>query len=149
VIQRRWAPYFYARIRTDAAAITSTRLWVGLSDAELGALTAAPTTQNVAGFRYDTGLDGTAFWRTVTCDGTSATTTTTTRPIAADTDYELIVEANTAGTAVRFWVNGVLAATHTTHLPAATAALAYTARLRTLTTASRALRLGRLTWSQL
>lgn len=147
VLQARWAPYFYARIRTDPSAISQTRLWVGLTDSELASLAAAPTTQHVAGFRYDVGLDGTAFWRAVTCDGTSATTTTTTQAIAVDTGYELAIEINSAGTSIRFWVNSALAATHTTHLPGSTAALAYIARLRTLTTASRALRVGRIAWS--
>jgi hypothetical protein len=148
LIQRQWAPYFYARVRTDASSITSTRLWVGLTDSELAGLAAAPTTQHVAAFRYDTSIDGTAFWRTVTCNGTSATTTTTTSAIAVDTVYELIIEANSAGTAIRYWVNGVLVSTHTTTLPGAGATLGYTARLRTLAAASRSLRFGRIAWSQ-
>ncbi len=142
-------PVGTCRLMTDASAVTSTRLWVGLTSAELGSLAVAPTTQHVAGFRYDTGLDGTAFWRTVTSNGTSATTTTTTTAIAANTAYELVAEVNSAGTAIRFWINGALVATHTATLPGASTALGCTARLRTLAAASRALRLGRLTWSTL
>ena len=154
VIQPRWAPYFYARIRTDPSAITSTRLAVGLVSADVAgnagpATTGSYSTAQGAWLRYDTGVDGTAFWRTVTSSGTTATVTTTTSAIALDSAYELLIEVNSAVSQVRFWVNGVLAATHTTNLPSSSAALGYTARLRTLTTSARALRLGRLTWSSL
>lgn len=153
VVQPRWAPYFYGRIQTDASAITSTRLAVGLVSADVAsnagpASTGAYTTAQGAFLRYDTGVDGTAFWRAVTGNGTNATITTTTVAVAADTSYELVIEVNSAGTSIRFWVNGTLAATHTTNLPSTSAALGVTARLRTLTTSARALRLGRLTWSQ-
>ena len=94
VIQPQWAPYLYARIRTDASAITSTRLAVGIVSADVAsnagpASTGAYTTASGAWFRYDTGVDGTAFWRTVTSNGTTATVTTTNAALAADTDYEL------------------------------------------------------------
>jgi hypothetical protein len=147
-IRTQWLPSFYARIMTDPSAITSTRLWVGLTSGELAALSANPTTQTVAAFRYDSGLDTGATWRTVTCDGTAATVTNTGVAIAADSSYELRIEVDPAGSPIRFWVNGDLVATHTTHLPAATTDLGYTARLRTLAAASRALRFGRLAWSQ-
>jgi hypothetical protein len=142
-VQTRWGPLFYARIMTDASAITSTRLWAGLTSAELATLAADPTTQHVAAFRYDTGLDGTAFWRCVTAGGSAATVTTSTVAIAANTSYELKIEVDSAGTAVRFYVNGTLAATHTTNLPTTSTALGYTVRLRTLAAAARALRFGR------
>jgi hypothetical protein len=143
-VQTRWGPLFYTRITTDASAITSTRLWAGLTSAELAALTADPTTQHVAAFRYDTGLDGTAFWRCVTAGGSAATVTVSTVAIAAATSYELKIEVNSAGTSVRFFVNGVLAATHTTNLPTTSTALGYIVRLRTLAASARALRLGRV-----
>jgi hypothetical protein len=148
VIRRQWLPSFYARIATDAAAVTSTRLWVGLTSAELAGLAANPTTQHVAAFRYDTGLDGTAFWRAVTSGGTAATVTATTAAIAADTGYELKIEVDPSGSPIRFWINGVLVATHTANLPGGAVDLAYTARLRTLAASARALRLGRISWSQ-
>lgn len=152
-VQARWAPLFYARIQTDASAITSTRLAVGLVSADVAsnagpASTGAYTTAQVAMFRFDTGVDGTNFWRTVTGNATTATVTTTTAAIAADTSYELVIEVNSAGTSIRFWVGTTLVATHTTNLPSTSAALGVTARLRTLTTSARALRLGRLSWSQ-
>lgn len=153
LIQRRWAPYHYARIMTDASAITSTRLAVGMVSAEIAAdagpaSTGAYVVAAGAWFRYDTGVDGTAFWRTVTSDATTATVTTTSVAIAANTSYELTIEINSAGTSIRYWINGTLAATHTTNLPGASTALGYTARLRTLAASARSLRLGRIGWSQ-
>jgi hypothetical protein len=147
-IRAQWLPSLYARIMTDPSAVTGTRLWVGMTSAELAALAADPTSQSVAAFRYDSGLDVGAYWRTVTCDGAAATVTATSVAVVADSSYELRVEVNSAGTAIRFWANSDLIATHTTHLPAATTDLGCTARLRTLSASARALRFGRLAWSQ-
>lgn len=153
-VQPRWAPYFYGRIRTDASAITSTRLAVGLVSADIAsnagpASTGSYSTAAGAWLRYDTGVDGTAFWRTVTGSGTTATVTTTTAAITADTSYELIIEINAAASSIRFVINGTAVATHSTNLPSASAALAAIARLRTLAASARALRFGRITWSSL
>lgn len=150
IVQRAWVPYMYTRISTDASTITSTRLAVGLVSAEIAAdagpaATGAYAVAAGAWFRYDTGVDGTAFWRTVTSDGTTATVTTTTSAITANNSYELIIEVNGAGTSIRFWVAGSLVATHTANLPGSSTALGYTARLRTLAAAARALRFSRIT----
>lgn len=152
LIQPRWAPLFYARVQTDASAITSTRLVAGLVSAEIAsdagpASTGAYAVAAGAWLRYDTAVDGTAFWRTVTSSGSNATITTTSASIAVDTSYELLIECNSAATSWRFWVGSTLVATHSTNLPSTSAALGYTARLRTLAAAARALRLGRITWS--
>lgn len=148
LLQTRWGPLSYTRMLTDASAITSTRLIVGLVSADNSA-NAGPASSGAyataagAWFRYDTGVDGTAFWRTVTGDGANATVTTTTTAIAAATEYELKIEVNSAGTSVRFFINNALVATHTTNLPTTSTGLGYLCRLRTLTTSARALRFGR------
>lgn len=152
VAQARWAPALYCRLATDASAITDTRLAVGMVSAEIAG-DAGPASSGgytvASGFwlRYDSGVDGTAFWRAVTSDGTDATVTTTTAAIAADTSYELLMEVNSTATAVRFWVDGTLVATHTTTLPAAATPLGVVVRLQTLGAAARALRFGRLAWT--
>ncbi|TLK47470.1 ubiquitin-activating E1 FCCH domain-containing protein [Glutamicibacter sp. V16R2B1] len=151
--QARHAPHLYAKVRTSSAAVTSTRLAVGLISAEIAtsagpATTGSYTTAQGAWLRYDTAVDSTAFWRAVTSSGTNATVTTTTAAIATDTAYELRVEVNAAGTAVRFWVNEALVATHTTDLPGASTQLGYTARIRTLTAASRQLKVSRVLVNQ-
>lgn len=149
IVRRQWLPSLHARITTDPTAVTSMRLWIGLASAELGGLDDDPTTQHVAAFRYDTDLDTTPYWRAVTCDGETATVTTTPASIAPDSSYELAIEADPSGTPVRFWANSVLVATHTTHLPGADADLACLVRLRTLAASARATRIGRIAWSLL
>lgn len=149
VVQPRWAPLFHTRIVTDASAVTSTRLAAGLVTADIAgnagpASSGSFSTAAGAWLRYDSSVDGTAVWRAVTADGSNATVTTTTAAVAAGTVYELTIEGDAAGAAWRFWVNGTLVATHTTTLPAASAALGYLVRLRTLAAAARALRLGHI-----
>ena len=154
IIQPRWAPYCYTKLTTDASAITSTRLAVGLVSADIAAgagpaSSGAYVTAAGAFFRFDTAVDGTNFWRTVTGDGANCTVTTTTAAIAANTAYELRIEFDSANATVRFYVADTLVATHTTNLPAASTALGTIARLRTLTTSARALRFIRQAWSSL
>jgi hypothetical protein len=116
---RGWSPVFTTVIATRPS-ILNLRLWFGFTSADLTAV-ATPTTQHVAAFRYDIGVDGTAFWRCITCDGASnVTTTTTSQSIAASTTYRLRIEVDDATPKVDFYINDVLVATHTTNLPAQT-----------------------------
>jgi len=115
--QNRIKAYF--RIKTSAA-IADMRLMVGLGSARLG-LVSLPLFDACC-FRYDTGADGTAFWRTVTNTAAGAGTVTTTgSAIAINTVYNLMIDYT--GATPNFYINDVLAANHTTTLPAATAHL--------------------------
>jgi hypothetical protein len=76
---------------------------------------------NGAFFTYDEGgvVNGTvasANWQCVTVNNNTRTLTTTTIPVTT-TWTKLRVEVNAAGTSVAFYVNGTLAATHTTNIP--------------------------------
>ena len=118
------SPIFTAVIKTGAVLpIATERLWVGLSS---GALTGtdSPTGAHVLAFRYAPSTDATAFWRTSSNDGgaDTGTTTVTTIAIAASTRYVLTIDASNSAS-VKFYVNGALAGTHTTNLPAVTQAL--------------------------
>jgi hypothetical protein len=99
------------------------RIWVGLASASLSAAD-SPTGAHVAAFRYAIDADGTVFWRTVTNDGgaDTGTVTITTSAIAAATRYRLTIDA-TNSASIKFYVDGTLAATHTTNLPTVTQAL--------------------------
>lgn len=112
-------------IKTGAVLpITTERLWVGFSSADLSA-TDSPTGAHVMAFRYAFDADGTAFWRTVTNDGgaDTGTTGTSTIAIAISTRYVLTIDATDA-TSIKFYVNGALATTaHTTNLPTVTTAM--------------------------
>lgn len=139
-------PMMWTKIRTGSA-ITSTRYWVGMFSANPGAV-ASPTALHCAAFRYDTSVDGTAFWRCVT-SAASATPTVTTTSVAAavDTTYNMRIEINASNNSVRFLIDDVVVATHTATLP--TAAMAPDVRVTTLSAAARTLHFSRYTVTQL
>lgn len=142
VVFRDWSPRATWKVLT-AASIANLRFWIGFTSADLSAVSGAPTTQHVAAFRYDTGVDGTAFWRCVTCDGASnVTTTTTTVAISGSTAYNLRIEFDEAGGSIKFYVDETLAATHTTNRPASATGLLAQWCVTTLTSAAK-----RLSWS--
>lgn len=130
-----------AFVYQTGGTITSSRWWCGWTTATLVAV-ATPTTQHVAAFSYDTGRDGTVFWRTVTCDGAAATVTATSVAFAGSTAYNLRIEMNGA-TNVLFYIDDVLAATHTTNLPSTAQLLGFQMTVTTLTAATR-----RFDWSR-
>jgi hypothetical protein len=75
-------------------------------------------------FTYDEGgtLNGTAAspnWQCVTVANVVRTLTTTSIPVVNGAWLKLRIEINAAGTSVAFYVNGTLAATHTTNIPLA------------------------------
>ena len=142
IIKRAWDVDYTTTIKTDPTSIENVRLWVGLFSANIDAVS-TPTTQHVAAFRYDTGADGTSFWRTVTNDGTGpATISTTSAAIAANNSYTLRVTCSS--TDCRFYVDGSLVATHTATLPGLTTGLGYGDRIRILAAGSRNLKWGRI-----
>ena len=114
---------FVVKTGTTLPTDATERLWIGFSSASLAAAD-SPTGANVMAFRYAIDADGTAFWRTVTNDGgaDTGTVTVTTFAIAAATRYELTIDASDP-TSIKFYVNGTLAATHTTNLPVVTTAM--------------------------
>lgn len=96
--------------------ITDVRIYFGLYSASPLAYTdLASNAISGAGIRYATDADGTAYWRTITSNGSSQTVTTTTSGIAASSYYDLRVEMESGS--AKFYVNGTLTATHTTHVP--------------------------------
>jgi hypothetical protein len=99
----------------------------------------------MAAFRYDTGADGTAFWRCVTHDNSgSPTVTTTTMPIAAGTLYRLRIVCQAGFGNVKFYINDTLVATHTTHLPDTTQALSWLSKITNLNSTSKGFRFYRM-----
>ncbi|MCR4294041.1 MAG: hypothetical protein NUW21_00795, partial [Elusimicrobia bacterium] len=111
-------------VKTGAVLpIATERLWIGFSDASLTG-TDSPTGAHVMAFRYAPTADTTAFWRTVTNDvgADTGTTTVTATAIAVSTRYTLTIDA-TDSAAIKFYINDVVVATHTTNLPTATVAL--------------------------
>lgn len=141
VAQRGWSSIYRAKIRTGAA-ITVVRYWVGLF-ASTPMASATPAI-HLAGFRYDTAADGTAFWRCVTDNGSgSPTVTTTSAAVAVDTAYRFKIELGASD--VKFYVDGTLVATHTTTLPTSTTSLSAYQQLRTLEAVAKTIKINRFT----
>jgi len=67
-------------------------------------------------FRYSDDVNG-GNWECVTVTGSTETTTDSTVSVAASTWNRLRIEVNSAGTEAKFYVDGTLAATHTTNMP--------------------------------
>ena len=73
-------------------------------------------------FTYDEGAtqNGTAAtpnWQTQTCNASVRTLTTTSVAVTAGAWTKLRIEVNAAASSVAFYINGTLAATHTTNIP--------------------------------
>ena len=140
-VREDWSPEYIAKIKTGPD-VTNVRIWVGLFSATPTA--SATPNLHLAAFRYDTGTDLTAFWRCATFAGTgsSGTTTTTTRAIAANTVYTLRLKLTT--TSCAFYVNDTLVATNLATLPTSTTLLGYGTTITNLTTAVKSLLTSRL-----
>lgn len=130
----------------DAASQANVRRWIGAWSADPSA-TGAPTTQHMAAFRYDTGVDGTAFWRCVTCDGASGVTTTTTTVAAGTAAQENVFRIETDGALghVAFYIDDVCVALHTTNLPGNTTNLFHGWTLTNLDATVRIIKVGSTT----
>jgi hypothetical protein len=143
-VQRQDKPILGMVVKTGAALgdIQNVRIWCGLFSAT--PVAAALPAIHLAGFRYDTTVDGTAFWRCVTNDGGGAGTITTTLiAVAQDTRYDLMVDMS-ASTNVKFYVNGDLVATHTTTLPGSTQNMGHHEQLRTLVGSAKNFKISRI-----
>jgi hypothetical protein len=121
-------PFASAIIKIGAGAndLTAIRIWCGICSADPTAAD-TPGAVSLAAFRYATTTDGTVFWRTVTSDGASATTTTTTQAIALNTRYVLMIDWSIAGRVI-FSIDDQVVATHTANLPAGATGLGLVAQ---------------------
>lgn len=135
-----WLPRFVTRVKLPAT-ITTARFWAGLFSA---APTASATPAgHLAGFRYDTVADGTAFWRCCTDDnGAAPTVTVTTVAVTAGAVYMFRIVFGP--TTVWFYINNVLVAAHTTDLPSMTTMLSWYATVTTLSAAARSMAVSRI-----
>ena len=126
--------------------ITNLRTWVGFASTASTMLSqdlpgSGGSSLHCAAFRYNTGVDGTAFWRTVTADGSAETVTTTTAAVTTNTRY--ILRIVTSASDVKFYVDGTLVATHTTNLPGASTNLQWLAAGETTEASGKSFRVAR------
>lgn len=136
-----WLPTWSVPVRTPLAA-TNVRHWIGLGTQSLNAQ-ASPTTIAIAAFYYDTGVHGTAFWRTYTCNAAAATSTTTSVAYAANTEAMYRIE--TDGTVYNFYIDDVRVAQHTTTLPGSSTNMGFFATLTNLLTTAAQQKVGTFT----
>lgn len=145
--RRRYDPIWEAGVMA-ATTQTNTRVWFGMFSGD--PMASATPALHYAAFRYDTATDGTAFWRCCTDDGVGApTVTVTTVGYTALVGHRLkIVMDSLASTpAVRFYIDDVLVATHTTDLPGIDTDLAHHEELRDTAGAARQIHVNKVVWS--
>jgi hypothetical protein len=134
---RRGRMHAYIKTYTNVADI---RVWIGFANGTTDNAS-DPASLQIAAFRYDTGVDGTAFWRATTKDGTTLNVTTTSVAYTTDTPYVLGIEMEASY--VDFFINGALVAHHTANLPDASTDLTWRVRQTTLANAQKFMKLGR------
>jgi len=141
VVQTRLKPRAFFHIKTGPSLATL-RIFVGLTSVVATQIAADLPATHFAGFRYSPASDLTAFWRTLTNDaGVGGTVTDTTVPIAVDTAYTLCIDS-TDPASIKFYINGVLVATHIADLPATSQNLGLIAYVRTLEAVAKTIRTG-------
>ena len=143
-VQRQNIPVFDMLVKTGSvlADIQNVRIWNGLFSGS--PVASALPALHLAGFRYDTSVDGTAFWRCVTNDGGGVgTVTTTTVAVVQNTSYKFRIDMSSSGN-VKFYINDTLVATHTTTLPGSTQNLGHVENLRTLAAATKNYKISRI-----
>lgn len=144
--QRIYNPILDVGMRT-AASIAVQRTWIGLCSAD--PMASDTPAVHLMAFRYSPATDTTAFWRCVTDNASGTpTVTTTTVAITTTTSYRLRIVCDAGGAAVRFYINGILVATHTTTLPTSTQNLGHICKVRTLEAVAKSIRFGRMNLSQ-
>jgi hypothetical protein len=144
--QFNYRPFYKCAMRVGVV-ISDVRYWFGFFSAT--PMAASDPAINGMGFRYSTDVDGTAFWRCWSNDGVlGGTVTVTAVPFVAGTSYTLSIELSPDGTAIFFYINDVLVATHTTDLPGAAVNLGHVERIATLAGGSKSVAISKVVVSQ-
>lgn len=132
-----YGPSYAVSVRTHSD-ITSTRIWVGWTNA---ALTADTNNSNhLCAFRYSTAA-GDTNWQACRSNGTAQACTDTTVAVAASTTYELAIDGQVSGRC-SFYVNGVLRATTTSGSTSSAVTVGPQTTVETLAAAARAIHIG-------
>ncbi len=116
------------------------RYWVGFVN---NLLTADDPAVAVAAFRYSTTADSGARWRAYTNDA-SGTGTVTDTGVAITSGTAQKLRVSMRGGFVKFYINEVEVASHTTDLPAGATILQYVAHVTTLEAVAKSIKLARI-----
>lgn len=136
-VRTNWHPArIVYRVQTGAN-VTTLRIWVGVFSGS--PVASSDPAVHGAGFRFDTSA-GSVNWWAWSNDGSGGGTLTNTGVTpSSHTAYTLEIEI-VSTTELRFYIDGVLVATHTTNLPSATTSLIPHCKVRTLSNAVRSVR---------
>lgn len=100
-------PGLTVNVRTDQSAVTSTRIWIGISDRTVAQMNADdPASGNLCAFRYSTDA-GDTNWMLCTKDGTTLSCVSTGVAVAAATSYVMRLEVESATGCYGFISSGV------------------------------------------
>lgn len=135
--RRNWAPATLEWRYQSGSAITSGRWWIGcFASTPLGS--SDPAIHGF-GFRFDTSAGSVNWWAWNNDGGSPGTLTNTGITVTSNTAYTLRVEFPSTSE-IRFYIDDVLVATHTTNLPGATTSLVPYCMVRTLNAAVKSVR---------
>lgn len=140
-IWRDHLPDIIWHIKTVSTA--SVRYWIGLwDDSGADILDSATPAIHMVGFRYDSAVDsGNGHWRCVSNDGgVTPTVTDSGVLIAINTVYDMRIVVGASN--IKFYINGVLVATHTTDLPNTGVDLTTVCGVKRLGASERSVKLG-------
>lgn len=140
-VETRFTPIFYAKIKTGGT-VTELRTLIGLcSEAPMGSDTPPG---HLLFFRFSTVAADTN-WQCLSDDGGAAPTITDSGVAhTANTEYAFKIDCSDPAS-IKFYINGVLVATHTTNLPTTSQDLGWHAQVRnTGATNAKVIKLNRM-----
>lgn len=146
ILKTQWGGEVVFFSKIDSLA--NVRYFVGISDDDisfLGSHGSSTPSSNYAVFRYATDIDGTSFYRTASDSGTGTPeVNTTTVPIAANTPNRLRLRFGSSGASVKFYIDDVLVAEHTSKVPATGTLMRLIVSVKALNASAKAVSLSRM-----
>ena len=139
-VRRDWDPKVDFRVRTGSSN-ANIRILIGLFSASPDAVP-TPTSVHGAWFRYDTSVDGSAFWRCVTAAGSTPTVVTTTEPFTINLAQSFRIEMGESTGEVLFYIDEREVAAITTTMPGSSQLLGWGMRVTALTATAKNARWG-------
>ena len=117
--------------------VTNVRSWIGLCIEDISDEATSTPTKSYAVFRYATDIDGTAFFRCASDNGSGVPeVTTTTIAVTANTLYKFRFRWDKNGSAIKFYSDDVLVATHT-KIPSTTTLMRWICSTKALNAAAK------------
>jgi hypothetical protein len=147
--QFRWGAGEWAAriIVAPTGDVTDLQMLIGLVLSDISNPASGTPTADYAMFRYDTAIDGTAFWRCASDNSTGTPEATTTAvAITANTLYRLRIRWNAAATEFKFYIDDVLVATHSTKVPGNSTLVRWCALQKTLAAEAKSLGIQWVQW---